>query len=53
MWGHIKSNDLAFEEKQVAASIMQQITHEEVSEFFQKIVGSATETGKISIQIYG
>lgn len=34
MWDHIKSNDLAFEEKQVAAQIIQQISKEEVVAFY-------------------
>jgi insulysin len=53
MWDHIKSNDLAFEEKQIAASLMNQVTQEEVVAFYKKVFASEKHTGKISLQIYG
>lgn len=53
MWDHIKSNDLAFEEKQVAANIMKQITQAEVVTFYKKVFNNEHSTGKLSLQIYG
>jgi secreted Zn-dependent insulinase-like peptidase len=53
MWSHIKFADLAFEEKQVAASMMHQITKDDVIKFFKKVFLSTEHTGKLSLQIYG
>lgn len=48
-WSHIKFNDLAFEEKDIAASLMEQLKKEELVEFYNKVF----KGGKLSLQIYG
>lgn len=49
MWDHIQFGDLAFEEKEVAASLMDQLNKDDVLNFYKKIFMDAERTGKISI----
>jgi hypothetical protein len=49
MWEHIEYADLAFEEKEVAASLMEQITKDDVLNFYKKTFMDSEKTGKISI----
>lgn len=48
-WSHIKYNDLAFEEKEVSAAIMDTLNKEDLFEFYDRVFNG----GKLSLQIYG
>lgn len=52
LWDHIKFGDLAFEEKEVAAQLISQITKDDILEFYQRVF-KQEDSGKLSLQVYG
>ncbi|CAD8081384.1 unnamed protein product [Paramecium primaurelia] len=48
-WSHIKNNDLAFEEKEIAAQYINMVTKQDLFSFYDKVFTS----GKLSLQVYG
>ena len=51
LWSHIANNDIAFEERESAASLISGLTKEDIKQFFATVFRD--DTGKLSIQIYG
>ncbi|KAM3136308.1 hypothetical protein pb186bvf_011607 [Paramecium bursaria] len=51
LWAHIKNNNIVLEEREVAIAMIDDITHEDIIEFYEKVF--IHKNGKLSLQVYG